>query len=293
MFHKDAAGLKNNTDLPAPLYSVCVTCRNSARTIERSLTSILSQLDDRFEVVVVDGGSTDGTVEALERLRCRYEKLSVICYPSSRGLGRDVAYRRSKGRYLIQGGDADVIFQPTLRSVLDYYHKNEKTFGRYALFIPEAFLICTRDIMDDIGGWPDLQNTEDVYIGGRLLRVCVVERNTSLYSVVVKDHLKSSSRGRLSPSNLTFRYCLWRDFHRFLPFRNALEVLRISLREEIWLPLRFGIATMFLLGVIGQYSKVRYKQRGQDLQCQMKFFKQFYASDFKLVERFTPTLMIT
>jgi glycosyltransferase involved in cell wall biosynthesis len=280
--------LKDGDNHPVPLYSVCITCLNSARTIDASLTSILSQLDDRFEVVVVDGGSTDGTVEGLERLRRKYRNLSVICRKSSRGEGRNIAYRTSKGRYLIQGGDADVIFNPTLRSVLKYYHANERIFGKYALFIPEAFLICTRDIMDEIGGWPDLQCTEDVYIGGKLVRVCTLERNTSMYDVVVKKHMKAAGKGRFFPSNLKYRYTLWRDFHRYLPLAEAIEVLGLCLSENMPVPLRFGTTAVFLLGGIGQYSKVRYKQHGDELESQMRFFRQFYERDFKLVKRFSP-----
>ncbi|MEM2087155.1 MAG: glycosyltransferase [Thermoproteota archaeon] len=49
-----------------PKYSVCITCRNEAKTIRASLDSILNQIDDRFEVIVVDSKSTDGTLEILK-----------------------------------------------------------------------------------------------------------------------------------------------------------------------------------------------------------------------------------
>ena len=152
--------MENDSDYSVPVYSVCITYKNVATTLERSLISILSQLDDRFEVIIVDGGSTDGTGEVLERLQHKYGNLTVICRPCSRGLGRDIAYRHARGKYLIQGADGDMIFRPTLQSILDYFHTNEKFFDQYALFIPGSFLICARDIMDKAGGWPDLQVRE-------------------------------------------------------------------------------------------------------------------------------------
>jgi GT2 family glycosyltransferase len=51
-----------------PLISVVTPCLNAAATIEQALASVRDQgLGDLVEHVVVDGGSTDGTVALLER----------------------------------------------------------------------------------------------------------------------------------------------------------------------------------------------------------------------------------
>lgn len=50
-----------------PLISVIVAVRNGATTIERCLRSIAAQTYPRRETIVIDGASTDGTVEAIAR----------------------------------------------------------------------------------------------------------------------------------------------------------------------------------------------------------------------------------
>ena len=50
-----------------PSITVVTACLNSAATIEEAIESVRSQGYPRLEHVVVDGGSTDGTLEILER----------------------------------------------------------------------------------------------------------------------------------------------------------------------------------------------------------------------------------
>lgn len=54
---------------PSPSFSIVTVCLNAAGTIEQALNSVLAQTCPPFEYIVVDGGSTDGTREILERYR--------------------------------------------------------------------------------------------------------------------------------------------------------------------------------------------------------------------------------
>jgi glycosyltransferase involved in cell wall biosynthesis len=49
--------------------SVITVCYNSRATIERAIQSVVDQKWSQVEHIVIDGGSTDGTVEILERFR--------------------------------------------------------------------------------------------------------------------------------------------------------------------------------------------------------------------------------
>lgn len=56
-----------NEPVTAPTISIVVSVLNGAETIERCLQSIFEQTYDDWELVVIDGGSTDGTLRILER----------------------------------------------------------------------------------------------------------------------------------------------------------------------------------------------------------------------------------
>ncbi len=54
-----------------PLVSIVTPCFNAAETIRRALESVLGQSYLRIEVIVIDGGSTDGTLDILREYEGR------------------------------------------------------------------------------------------------------------------------------------------------------------------------------------------------------------------------------
>jgi len=65
-----------------PLLSICIATYNRAESIGETLGSIIPQLDDDVELLVVDGASTDNTEEVVRQFtqkesRVRYVRLSV------------------------------------------------------------------------------------------------------------------------------------------------------------------------------------------------------------------------
>jgi glycosyltransferase involved in cell wall biosynthesis len=56
-----------NTVAKAPIISIVVAVRNGEESLERCLTSVMDQDYPRVDLVVIDGASTDGSVEIIER----------------------------------------------------------------------------------------------------------------------------------------------------------------------------------------------------------------------------------
>jgi len=73
-----------------------VTVRNEGAHIGPLLESLLVQ-QSPFEIVVTDAGSTDGTVEVLERMSAAHRNLRWFRAPGSRGAGRNAAVRHASG----------------------------------------------------------------------------------------------------------------------------------------------------------------------------------------------------
>ncbi len=54
-----------------PKFSIITVCLNAASTIEGAINSVLSQTCPPSEYIIIDGGSTDGTPDIIERYRSR------------------------------------------------------------------------------------------------------------------------------------------------------------------------------------------------------------------------------
>jgi glycosyltransferase involved in cell wall biosynthesis len=89
---------------PQPLVSVIIAARNEELDLGPALDGLLAQSYSPLEVIVVDGGSTDGTREVA---RARGDRVRVIEEPPlpPGGVGKnwacDVGYRASHGEYLL------------------------------------------------------------------------------------------------------------------------------------------------------------------------------------------------
>jgi glycosyltransferase involved in cell wall biosynthesis len=84
-----------------PFFTIITASFNNAATIKRTLESIKSQTFDNLEHFVIDGGSSDGTVEILEEWGRRYN-MSWLSEPDQ-GIADALnkGLKKAQGQYII------------------------------------------------------------------------------------------------------------------------------------------------------------------------------------------------
>jgi hypothetical protein len=102
----------------APLVSVLMLSYNHAPYLGAAIESVLAQTVEDFELVVLDDGSTDGSLDIARRYAAADERLHVLTHPGhvNRGIGASANLARSaaRGRYLFGLPSDDVLLPGTL-----------------------------------------------------------------------------------------------------------------------------------------------------------------------------------
>lgn len=76
--------MKNqNVNNDSPKISIVTICYNGAKFIERTIQSVLSQTYPNIEYIIIDGGSTDGTKEIIEKYS---SQISYWCSEKDNGI---------------------------------------------------------------------------------------------------------------------------------------------------------------------------------------------------------------
>ncbi len=119
---------------------------NAVQTIERTLRSVEEQTSKEFEHVIIDGASTDGTIETVRRYQSRMPAGRVVVMTEPDGGLYDAmnkGLRLARGEYVCFLNAGDKLHSTdTLQHVMDCIHKSKKSVG---------VIYGNTDIVDEMG----------------------------------------------------------------------------------------------------------------------------------------------
>lgn len=194
------------------------------QTVSHTLDSIVNQIDDSFEVVVVDNFSNDGTQEILKEYAERH-RIRLTLSKCTRGKGRQLAFENSSGAHIISNVEFDNPLKPNLIQLVQSYQRSCEGSLLFALsptatnaWGPAGISIMPRALVERLGGWRDIQIYEDTDLFARAAGV-------GSYRWGWFDILeKADDRSDWPKLNrLRYRYEMYRDWSRLggkLKFRG-------------------------------------------------------------------------
>ncbi|MYB77341.1 MAG: glycosyltransferase family 2 protein, partial [Chloroflexi bacterium] len=148
-----------------PVYSICMCNYNMAHTLEQAVTSVAAQLDDRFEIVLIDDGSSDDSVSIMRELSAHYSIIRVISLKRNRsrklGATRNFGIREARGQYCLLHLDCDDTWEPHIVSWINVFHQIEAAVGTDILLAGQQIHIAKRDLLLEHGPYPNVFRDED------------------------------------------------------------------------------------------------------------------------------------
>ncbi len=116
-----------------PKLSIVTICYNEAARIEATVQSVLQQTYTNYEYIVVDGASTDGTVDILNRYQDRF---SVFISEADNGIynAMNKAIDFCKGEYIYFLNGGDVLYEATtLAQIFAHGVEGDLIYGNIAI----------------------------------------------------------------------------------------------------------------------------------------------------------------
>lgn len=110
--------------MPAPKAAALMTTYNSAKYVRETIESVLNQSFNNFEFVIVDDGSTDGTVEIIKSYKD--SRINLFCRKENMGVGYSLqqALARVTAPFIIKVDSDDISYSTRFEKVLSFLLNN-------------------------------------------------------------------------------------------------------------------------------------------------------------------------
>lgn len=88
------------TDYETIKVSVIIYVKNTVNYVEQCITSVRNQTLPEIEILIIDGGSTDGTKEIIEKVKGQDVRIRTFDGPASVGAQFNIGLREARGQYI-------------------------------------------------------------------------------------------------------------------------------------------------------------------------------------------------
>ena len=114
------------------LISVIMPVYNAEKTVEGSAVSVLSQSYSRLELILVDDGSSDGSLAICRELEKRDRRVKVIAEKNAGpAMARNAALQAARGEYLMFADSDDLLAPDACRMLIDRMRGSDLVIAHY------------------------------------------------------------------------------------------------------------------------------------------------------------------
>ncbi|MEM5855111.1 MAG: glycosyltransferase [Candidatus Aenigmatarchaeota archaeon] len=177
--------------------SLITTVKNEETNIKEFLNSIVNQIKKPDEFIIVDGGSTDKTLEIIKNYAKKHKWIKVFQKKASIGKGRNIAIQKAKSEIIAVTDCGCILDKNWLKNItkpfinkVDVvvgiykpYYTNDFEYFQGLITVPEPEKIFMnpsrmssrsiafrKKVWENVGGYPDLNTGEDTEFNLKLIK---------------------------------------------------------------------------------------------------------------------------
>ena len=136
-----------------------------ADTLRESLISVLQQINDEFEVIVIDDGSTDNSKEILMDLCSKYKKLNVYYLEKDKkrrlGKTRNISFGKARGQWCIFHIDTDDLIGAHILDFVKVIEVLNSKMNKDCLYSGKQIHMAKRNFLLSNGPFKNIYRGED------------------------------------------------------------------------------------------------------------------------------------
>ena len=181
----------------APLVSVIMPSYNSKKYIKKAIDSVLEQTYSNFELIIVDGNSTDGTLDILDEYKKQDRRIKVI-QDEGRGIGAalQLGCQIASGKFIARMDSDDIAINTRFEKQLKIFHSipnlilvaspviyineddsivgysfpytNKRIIQEKVYLIAHPTVMMKKDAYVKAGGYQPLLRAEDYFLWNRI-----------------------------------------------------------------------------------------------------------------------------
>ena len=242
------------------------------------MSSVGEQLDDRFEIVLVDDGSSDDSVSIMHDLAARYPIIRVVSLKRDRArkLGEtwNCGIRNAWGQYCLLHIDCDDIWEPHLAAWVEVFHQVETAMGVDILIAGQQVKMAKRSFLLRHGPYPNIFRAQDLKMHRKF---AALGRLWFLHHEVFRTRLLHPRGVKLRRSIVhtidimitDFRFgarfgdCVRWELDRFGERSLKLALLRLTMLPIVWVLAKFKPPIQYAPMIAEEeYSEYKQTHRG-------------------------------
>lgn len=218
---------------------------NMADTLDQSLRSILDQLDKQYEVLVVDDGSSDASVEVIKELQQSYKNLRLIELKRDQkrklGITRNISIQEARGEYVFLNIDCDDIYDPYIKDFSTIFHQIEDCLKKDFYLSGNNINMGKREFLLQHGPYRNIFRGED---RDMWIRLAAADAFMQL------DHVDFVTRLPKNTPNKIHRFLLHTWSQLLYDFRTGMSIKKFLEHENKRKSRLSFIVRMFRLGIL-------------------------------------------
>lgn len=158
--------------------SIIIPVYNAELFIEKTIESIVSQINERFEIIAINDGSLDKSLKILNALSTKYDVLKVVNQENEGAtFARNNGLTQAQGKYIIFFDSDDVFENHVLMEMIDLIEKDDSDLllCNYTMVDKNLKEITKVNLEEDLMKCKDKLLNSIPYPGNKIYRLSIIK----------------------------------------------------------------------------------------------------------------------